>query len=150
MKTKILILVTVFLTLTSCSLSNDTNEGPIEVTLVHWNLINVTGGIAGVDNDFEVGDIVWNADEFNSMLAVNNSNPDDTIEDGLDTGTYDFVLFETGGDIFTVIDGDEFGKIYISETDNTLLIIDQNELSFGPQADGFIYTFKITTSTIEI
>ncbi|TXG34825.1 hypothetical protein [Seonamhaeicola maritimus] len=150
MKTKILILVTVFLTITSCSLSNDTNEGPVEVTLIHWNLINVTGGIAGVDNDFEVGDIVWNADEFNSVLAVNNSNTDNTIEDGLASGSYDFVLFEASGDIFTVIDGNEFGKIYISETDNTLLIIDQNELSFGPQADGFIYTFKITTSTIEI
>ncbi|WP_299548426.1 hypothetical protein [Seonamhaeicola sp.] len=150
MKRKILILATIFLTITSCNLSDDGNNEPTVITLYHWNLINVSGGLAGVDNDFEVGDIVWNYDQFTNKLYVENLNPDDMIEDGLDTGTYDFLIFDVATNLFTVLDGNEFGEIYNSETDNTILIIDQNSLSTGAGADGFIFTFKITTSTVEI
>ena len=150
MKKTILILTAVLLTRTSCSVSNNDNDDPIEVTLYHWNLINVSGGIAGVDNDFEVGDIVWNYDSFENLLYVENSNSDETIEDGLDSGVYEFSVFELNLNIYTLLEFDEFGEIYESETDDTILIIDQNSLSNGAASDGFVYTFKITTSTIEI
>lgn len=150
MKKTFLILTTLFLIVTSCNISNNDNDDPIEVTLYHWNLINVSGGVAGVDNDFVVGDIVWDFDPLENLLYVENSNTDDTIEDSLDSGVYEFSLFEENLKLYTLLEFNEFGEIYESETDNTILIINQNSLSTGTASDGFVYTFKITTSTVEI
>ncbi|TYA89165.1 hypothetical protein [Seonamhaeicola marinus] len=150
MKRSILIIGVFFLLISSCSLENDNSNEPTQITLKHWNLINVSGGVAGVDVDFNVGDIIWNYDQFNNLLYVENSNTDDTLIDGLDTGTYDFYLIESNSKVYTILDVNEFGEIYTSETDTTILTINQNNLSTGSITDGFVYTFKITTSVVEI
>jgi len=127
--------------LTNCSLDNRKTIDNQEVTIIQWHLINVTGGFAGVDHDFEMGDIIWRFDNVNSALSVENNNTDDTLEDSLDTGTYDQYFFEEDDKLFLFIDNNDYGLIIISE-DDQIFTLNQNITSSGNGADGFIYEFK--------
>lgn len=150
MKRKFLACAVILLTLISCSLSNDNNDGPTEIVITNWNLINVTGGIAGVDHNFEIGEIIWFFDEINDVLSVTNNNPDDSLEDGLDTGNYHLLFQIIDDKIYMFVEFNEFGELIISGIDNEDMTIDQNSLSTGQGSDGFIYTFKKTTTTVEL
>jgi len=138
MKPTLIIAFFSLLTFTNCSIDNNTNETP-KVYVTYWHLINVSGGIAGVDNDFVMDKITWNFNEATGKLTVKNTNTDETIEDGLNTGTYTFSVTEVGSDKFLVVNSNEFGGLTFTETQ---LAIDQNKISNGTGADGFIYTFK--------
>jgi hypothetical protein len=127
-------------TLTNCSISNNDSYSQ-QVYKPLWNLTNVSGGIAGVDNDFDLEDIVWSFNEATSTLTVTNNNTDDSIEDGLTSGNYDYSVIESGDNLYLVINSNEFGGLTISEN---LLVIDQNMTTSGTGADGFIYTFQKT------
>jgi hypothetical protein len=109
---------------------------------VYWNLVNVSGGVSGVDIDYNVGDIVWLFDEVNTKLTVTNTNTDDTLEDGLDSGTYPYSVINNSHDLFLSIDGTEFGSFTVS---GNQLVIDQNITTSGTGADGYVYTFQKTT-----
>ncbi|WP_203258579.1 hypothetical protein [Hyunsoonleella ulvae] len=132
----------------SCSVDNadpevDTLEAQ-SVEIFQWHLTNVSGGIAGVDVNFEVDTIVWvfNVDFVgNGTLKVLNNNTDTSLEDGLDTGTYSISIPVYGTQSIIFIDGEEYaGLLTPTEED---LIINQNIKSDGAAAtDGFIYTFK--------
>lgn len=151
-KTLFLFLTFTFTTLTSltsCSLSNDGDNGPTTIIITEWNLVNVTGGIAGVDNAFTIGDITWFFDNSLLVLSVTNSNTAD-LEDGLDEGNYNISYLEQNGNLFLVVEDFEFGQITFSGTDNEDMTIDQNSLTTGQGSDGFVYTFKKTTRTVEI
>lgn len=54
-----------------------------------WSLINISGSIAGVSNNFPEGQITWT---FNpdSTIDIVNGNPDENVEDFLDSGNYVF------------------------------------------------------------
>ncbi len=150
MKKTILLLGIILFTLTNCSTEGNSNNQPSQITITEWNLINVTGGIAGVDHDFEIGDIVWSFNNINALLTVNNNNTEDDLEDSLSTGSYNISFIETNDDLFLRISDQEFGEVIISGTDNEDMVIDQNSLSTGQGSDGFVYTFKRTTRVIEI
>ncbi len=138
----VLIVCFSFLTFTNCSISNDNNSDP-QVIRVLWNLKNVSGGVAGVDNDFTTGKIVWEFNENTKKVTVTNSNTDNNLEDGLDSGTYsyDIITSGTSSKAYLVIASNEIGSITVTETQ---LVINQNETSTGPVADGYIYTFNKT------
>jgi hypothetical protein len=140
MKYYILIAFLSFFTLTNCSVGNDNSEP--QTIRVLWNLENVSGGISGVDHDFNTGVIVWEFYIETSNLIVKNTNSDSSLEDGLNTGTYTFSTFAVGTDTYLKIGGNEVGSLTLVG-DNTL-VINQNETSTGPAADGYIYTFKKT------
>ena len=140
MKLKSVILVFITLSFLSCSLNNDDNSND-DVIITQWNLVHITGGIAGVDEIFEIGDIIWFFDSLSGQLTVTNNNIDDTIQDGLDTGVYDYLFFDDGTNIFLLIDGNEFGAIDIA-TNNQEFTIDQNITSQGSGADGFLFQFE--------
>ncbi|GGK24134.1 hypothetical protein GCM10007962_17920 [Yeosuana aromativorans] len=127
--------------LTSCSINTNDTSQP-QVITVYWNLVNVSGGVSGVDIDYNVGDIVWLFDEVNTKLTVTNTNTDDTLEDGLDSGTYPYSVINNSHDLFLSIDGTEFGSFTVS---GNQLIIDQNITTGGTGADGYVYTFQKTT-----
>ncbi len=150
MKNTILLLGIILFTLTNCSTEGNSNNQPSQITITEWNLINVTGGIAGVDHDFEIGDIVWSFNNINALLTVNNNNTEDDLEDSLPTGSYNISFIETNDDLFLRISDQEFGEVIISGTDNEDMVIDQNSLSTGQGSDGFVYTFKRTTRVIEV
>ena len=127
------------LTLNSCSLGDDSIDQQQTIRII-WHLANVSGGVSGVDNDFDINVVVWEFNETSKVLTVTNNNATPTLEDGLDTGTYSYQIIETGNgnEAFININNTEFGSITVT---NSLLVIDQNETSTGPAADGYIYTF---------
>lgn len=142
MKHILLILLISFFTLTNCSVNeDDTQQKVIEV---YWSLTNTSGGIAGVNDNFDRGIIKWVFNEFNETLIVENGNTDDTKVDGLDSGTYSYSILEVGENSFLVIDSEEAGRITITTSKLTL---DENETSEGSMNDGFIFTFTKTTVT---
>lgn len=145
MKNSIIIALISLLTFTNCSLNSDdnTNATP-QVITIYWNLVNVSGGFAGVDDDFEIGTIIWRFNELTETLNVDNGNTDDTKQDGLDSGNYSFSLLNVGQDTFLIVDSEELGNLTIT---GNQLVINQNETSGGSAADGFIYTF---TKSVEI
>lgn len=151
MKKLVLVLSIILINVTSCSLSDDSNNNePVIITINEWNMINVTGGVSGVDHDFQIGDIVWVFDNNNSILNINNNNENADLEDGLDSGNYNLFFHEHNEDLFLIVEGVEFGEIKISGDDNDDMTIDQNSLSTGTGSDGYVYTFKRTTRTVEL
>tara|TARA_R110002050_G_scaffold5292_1_gene23914 strand:- start:17832 stop:18272 length:441 start_codon:yes stop_codon:yes gene_type:complete len=139
MKHYILIAFCSLITFTNCSIDNNTNDIPKVITKTYWHLKNVSGGIAGVDNNFNLDDIIWQFNDLTGDLTVTNTNTDDTIEDALESGDYSFSVTTDNTDNYLIIDDNEYGSYIISETE---LIIDQNVTSSGSGADGFIYTFQ--------
>jgi len=130
------ITIVVFLTILGCS-SNSSQTSVINGT---WNLVNVGGGINGINDDYENGVIKWifnRPEAFN--LKVENNNFSSTEYDGLESGIYNYVILEYNGDFFLIIEGEEFGRYDLS--DNNLLI-NQNETSTGSGADGYILKFE--------
>ncbi|MDO5968744.1 hypothetical protein Q4Q35_02905 [Flavivirga aquimarina] len=140
MKRNLLIILTCFFVLTNCSL-NDDNNSDDTVVFTTWHLTNVTGGLAGVDDTFDLKTIIWIFDGNNSVITVVNNNTDDTKVDGLDSGTYDFSIITEGDDEFLVVENNEMGLLTTTTT-QSYLEIDENSTSEGDVADGFIYTFK--------
>ena len=135
MKTKLLILLIVFFGLaTSCN--NDDDNGPTnEITIAGtWDLRNISGGIAGVDSNFEADLIQWSFNEETSVLTIaNDHSNDETLYDGLESGTYIYELTVSEGENQINIDGASFGTYTISENE---LVIAQT------LADGYVFSFK--------
>ena len=142
MKYTLLILLISFFTLTNCSTNND-NTQP-DVIAVYWSLTNTTGGLAGVNDNFDKGEIKWVFNELTETLIVENDNTDDTKQSGLDSGNYAYSLLEVGLNSFLIIESEEAGRLTVT---TNKLIIDENQTSQGDLNDGFIYTFTRTTIT---
>ena len=128
--------------ITSCSINNDDDKP--QVVRSEWHLKNVSGGLAGVNNDFDFNQVIWMFNELQGSLTVLNNNTN-AVEDGLDSGTYNYSLLDDGTTTFLIIDDNEFGGLIIL---NNNLTIDQNLTSTGTGADGFIYSFQLV-QTIE-
>ena len=140
-----IIVLSCFFFLTSCSVDNNnvTDDLPKEIEVYQWHLLNVSGGFAGVDIDYAMETIIWvfNVDfNNNGSIQVQNNNTDDTLEDGLNSGTYAISIPAQNNKSYLFIEFNEFGEVLT--TTNEDLIIDQNSMSSGTGADGFIYTFK--------
>ncbi|MFH4967634.1 hypothetical protein V8G61_05450 [Gaetbulibacter sp. M240] len=135
-KTILLISLILFL---NCSLGNDTSANDVPKTNTTWHLVQTTGGIEGVNDQFELGTIVWTFYDNTGNLIIDNQNTDANKEDFLDSGTYTFSLATIEGQNFITIDGTEYGEITIGAIE---FIIDENTKSTGDGADGFIYTFE--------
>lgn len=146
MKTYFLTVVSCLLLLTSCSVDDNTNIPDPQIVIVHWNLIKTTGGIAGVNDEFPIETVIWTFNETDLKITVVNNNTDDTKQDALDSGTYDYTVTNNSGETYLNIDESEFGGF---EVTNTELVINQNDLSQGSGADGFVYTFEKTIEVVE-
>lgn len=149
MKLKLIVPIISLFLLFNCSVNNDDglDAQPQEIQIFQWHLINVTGGIAVVDIDFELDTIIWVFSvDFagNGSLQVENNNTDDTLEDAFETGTYSVSIPASSTnqeESFLFVNGDEFGHVLTPTSED--LIINQNIRSNGETgSDGFIYTFK--------
>jgi len=77
-----------------------------------WNLVNINGGLAGVNTDFPVGSIIWEFDA--AKVNVTNNNPlMGSMYDGLGTGTYDYSIQDLNGFKTLKVDKQELGTVYI-------------------------------------
>jgi len=103
--------------------NKDDNEG----IMGKWNLVNVSGSIAGVNIDHPKGEIVWDFGE--SLIITNNYNGN--LDLSLPTGKYDYELKK---DMTLYINGNEFGTV-TSLTDTSM------EVGQPKWSDGVFYKF---------
>ena len=139
MKHKLIIVISLLLIFNSCSLDNNTTT-PEQSFRSFWHLESVEVGIAGIADQFELDTVIWSFNEDNNEITVENNNTDDTKQDGLDSGVYPYEIIVFGSKQILVIDGQDFGEIYFSS--QNVLVIDENETTAGPGADGFKYAFQ--------
>lgn len=134
---KLIITLLSVLIISSCS--NSDNESKEDILTGVWNVQNISGGFVGMDQDFETATITWTFNASDSKLTVVNNNVlVDVIYDGLDSGSYPYSIIEVDDESFLEINGQEFAGISIT---NGQLILDQNKISTGSGADGFILLF---------
>ena len=135
-KTLLLFSLTLLL---NCSLGNDINSNDVPKTNITWHLVQTTGGIEGVNDEFALSTVVWAFYDNTGDLIVDNQNTDVNKQDFLDSGTYTYSLATIEGQNFITIDGTEYGEIIIGPNE---FVINENTKSTGDGADGFIYTFE--------
>jgi len=128
MKKLVLILICGMLLL-SCSTNTDLS---IEEK---FYLVNVSGGFAGVNENFDRGQIIWTFNEQNSTLII-EKNTNENFS-GLNEGLYSYSIENINNRLFLHIDENELGGI---STNVSGMIIDENMRSTGSGADGFIMT----------
>ena len=124
-----------FVVFVGCSDDDEPQADPLDGA---WSIINISGGFAGIDDDYTQGDIVWNFDTISSEIGVQNNNPTNTIYDGLDSDEYPYTILTVGKDKYLQINGQEFGRMSISQD---MMTLNQNFLSTGNGADGFVLLF---------
>lgn len=132
-----IVLTILFLIIAGCSKNTD-KSGIIPLN-GRWNLVNVSGGFAGIDEEFEEGTIVWNFETATGTLTVENNNTSDALYDGLPSGSYTYSILSDDKNLFLYIDNIESGAIIISLGQ---LVLDQNVLSNGSGADLFVLTLR--------
>jgi hypothetical protein len=121
-----------------CSGDDDSNlvdptQNPSELTGV-WHLINVTGGFAGINDDFEKGVIVWDFDDTKKRVEVTNNNAaNSSTEDLFPTGIYTFSIITINGNKELIVNERNLGNFEI--TTNEFIVDEQFK-------DGFRYTFQ--------
>lgn len=132
----------------SCG-NDDASSGSTDPLNGYWNLLNVSGGFAGVDVDYDHGSVSWQFDTGTSMLRVENvsipNGPQSTFLP-IPSGEYAYSIIEADGNKFLTIDGmplydnGEYGRIDITEAGD--LIIDQGQSSTSNAADVYVLSFK--------
>lgn len=98
-----------------------------------WNLIRIYGGISGINETHNSGDVEWTFDTQTSTLTVNdNGSPSSYFY--LPSGTYSFQQISGSNQHYLVIEANELGQFTIS---GDQLFIDENKKSDGEGACGF-------------
>ena len=100
-----------------------------------WNLINVSGGFAGIDEDYEKGEIVWKFNTNDGTLIVTINHGSEPMYNGLPIGTYTYSILEEKDQFYLEINDKEIGGIVLAKSK---LVLDQNSTSSGSGADGFV------------
>ncbi|WP_132066066.1 MULTISPECIES: hypothetical protein [Aquimarina] len=99
-----------------------------------WNLVNVTGGFAGINDDFDKGVIVWDFDDTKKRVEVTNNNAaNSSTEDLFPTGIYTFSIITINGNKELIVNERNLGNFEI--TTNEFVVDEQFK-------DGFRYTFR--------
>ena len=57
-----------------------------------WNLVNISGGLLGMDQNFEIGTIIWDFDVSDQMVTVTNNNTIEGVFDSFPTGVYPYSI----------------------------------------------------------
>ncbi len=97
-----------------------------------WDLVNVNGGLTGIDVNFSEGTITWDfGDE--EVIIVNNNQGANAIYDGLATGTYNYSIQEFNDVKILEVDSQNLGVVSIVDGQ---LTVDQRA------SDGFQLRFK--------
>ena len=133
MKSTFYVLVLMLLTL-NCNSDDDTQQNNDPTLEGLWSLVNVSGGFAGVDDDFEVDLIIWHFNNDNAEITVTNNNTRMVIHSGYPSGTYSYEIITTANDTTLVIGNTD---LKITTLTASQLIIDE-----GMVADGFQYIFS--------
>jgi hypothetical protein len=120
---------------TSCNNDDDSNQ--MEILNGIWNVKNISGGFAGIDDDYDTGIITWTFN--NQILTIENNESQGNIYSGFESGTYYYSTNEINGNNYIIINNAEYGGFTLSVNN---LTINQNETSSGSGADGFMLQFE--------
>ncbi len=98
-----------------------------------WHMQQISGGIAGINEQFDTDELTWTFLDNDSIEVQNNVHPDSSkyLFCLFDSGTYSYTFTDTSGVQSLVIDQYHFN---ISDLTDTLLDLDN-----GAVADGFYY-----------
>lgn len=69
--------------ITTTSIRNDSLSG-------RWKLVNVTGTLAGINNNFTSGLITWDFNAISQTVTVVNNNNNLNLWNVLETGGYNY------------------------------------------------------------
>lgn len=126
------------LTVMGCSNDDDANQNdnPQQSLKGSWTMVNIFGGFAGIDDDYEPGEIVWAFDEETNTLTVDNSveNDETIIASGFDSGTYDYHTETEEESDYLFVEASKFGEYYFNAD---TLVVDSNV-----GADGFRFKLQ--------
>lgn len=103
-----------------------------------WDLINMSGGFIGINQDYSSNIIKWAFDANNSILTITNNDPKNSSYNGLKQGKYQYKIHRTKGESYLFIENSEYGIFIL---DKNTLLINQNKTIMGTFSDGFIYKF---------
>ena len=131
-----LIVLSAIALLIGCSSSDGIGKDPIDG---NWEVHNISGGFAGINDDYQQGTIIWSFDSQNSKLTISNNNATNTIYDGFESGEYSYSIIHIDKRLYLQINGQEFGGVIISLNE---LVVNQNITSTGSGADGFVILLK--------
>ncbi len=135
MKNGILNAVLILLVVLFTSCHRDDDSVQTEDLNGIWNIKNISGGIAGIDDDYENGKIIWTFNSQKLTLNVENNTIQENSYSGFESGTYTYAITESGGNNYILINNDSYGS-YILKIDALTII--QNDTPSGTGADGFI------------
>ena len=135
MKLLKLVAVSVFFTLFgNCTKNESTEEAPVTIE-GQWKLINVSGGIAGINDSFSPNQIIWTINSSNHTVTVVNTNTNPDLNSVLETGIYPFSIENNSNSVCNqtiTINGMNLGCVLLSV----------NELNINYQfADGYNLKF---------
>jgi len=130
MKKITFILISLFL-FSSCT--SDNNFIKIE----KFSLINVSGGFAGINENFAEGEIIWSFNTQNATLTVEKNIQN--VFSGLSEGNYSYSIQNINDKKYFFINNIESGSVTNEEN---RMVIDENEQSTGSGADGFVYQLE--------
>lgn len=124
--------------LSSCSKNNSNSIPPVELLNGTWSLKNLSGGFPGLNENYPDGAITWTFNSQDQTINVNNNEPA-SMSFIFDSGTYNYSIIEINSQKYLNIENDEYGGLDISINN---LTIDQNIISNGVGADGFLLKFE--------
>lgn len=128
------LLLFVFAAMLACD--SEGEGGDLSQGVGPWNLINIKGGIDGIDTDIDRDQITWSFNDLSlTLFVVNNIGG---IPTGVDAGEHDFSIEESGNELFLYIDGEEYGALTIGTNS---LTVDQTVTSNGTSADEYTLRF---------
>jgi hypothetical protein len=104
-----------------------------------WQLVNVSGSIAGVSNNFDEGVITWTFQEDMQMIQIVNNSTDTNKYSGPESGHYDYENVPneiTPQNCTTTIEVGSFLNMGCRDTTGNTMTFTQLE------ADGYVFKFK--------
>ena len=123
----------------SCS-DDDDNVSQKETLNGNWNLINISGGFAGINDTLPEGLVTWSFDGQDSTLTIDNNCAQADLFCGHASGAYKYSTIEINNKFFLSINNNEVGQYKIFN--NNTLIIDQNNTQSSSGTDGFLFRFE--------
>ena len=121
---KIIVIIALLFSFFSCTTANEPAE--IKSLVVEnsisgkWHLQNLSGGIAGVNLNFNPNDFVLEFNDINRTVTVTNSLQNNVTT--LNSGTYLYLIQNNLGSNFLIVNGTNIGRLTL----NTYLLLEDN------------------------
>lgn len=76
--------------MTGCS--SDSNSNHESIVDGQWKLVHVTGSFAGIESNFNPGEITWSFNPTTQTVTIVNNNTDVNKTDIFETGIYNYQI----------------------------------------------------------